>query len=57
MLTYTRCSFQLVEGITNPDGRVFGKMGHNERLGNFVAQNIQGNKEIKLFKTGVEYFK
>jgi phosphoribosylformylglycinamidine synthase len=46
-----------VEGITSPDGRVFGKMGHNERLGNFVGQNIPGNKEIKLFKGGVEYFK
>ena len=46
-----------VEGITSPDGRVFGKMGHNERLGNFVGQNIPGNKEIKLFQAGVEYFK
>ncbi|MBU1115992.1 MAG: phosphoribosylformylglycinamidine synthase [Bacteroidetes bacterium] len=46
-----------VEGITSPDGRVFGKMGHNERLGNFVGQNIPGNKEIKLFEAGVEYFR
>ncbi len=46
-----------VEGITSPDGRVFGKMGHNERFGNFVGQNIPGNKEIKLFQAGVEYFK
>jgi len=46
-----------VEGITSPDGRIFGKMGHNERLGNFVGQNIPGNKEIKLFEAGVEYFK
>ncbi|PIQ10074.1 MAG: phosphoribosylformylglycinamidine synthase [Ignavibacteriales bacterium CG18_big_fil_WC_8_21_14_2_50_31_20] len=46
-----------IEGITSPDGRVFGKMGHNERLGNFVGQNIPGNKEIKLFEAGVEYFK
>ncbi len=46
-----------VEGITSPDGRVFGKMGHNERLGSFVGQNIPGNKEIKLFQAGVEYFK
>jgi phosphoribosylformylglycinamidine synthase len=46
-----------VEGITSLDGRVFGKMGHNERLGNFVGQNIPGNKEIKLFEAGVGYFK
>ncbi len=45
-----------VEGITSPDGRVFGKMGHNERLGKFVGQNIPGNKEIKLFQAGVKYF-
>lgn len=46
-----------VEGITSPDGRVFGKMGHNERLGNFVGKNIPGNKDVKLFRAGVEYFK
>jgi len=46
-----------IEGITSPDGRIFGKMGHNERLGNFVGQNIPGNKEIKLFQAGVGYFK
>jgi phosphoribosylformylglycinamidine synthase len=49
-------SYFAVEGITSPDGRIFGKMGHNERLGNYVAKNIPGNKEIKLFKAGVEYF-
>ncbi|MBN1299861.1 MAG: phosphoribosylformylglycinamidine synthase [Melioribacteraceae bacterium] len=49
-------SYFAVEGITSPDGRIFGKMGHNERLGNFVGNNIPGNKEIKLFKAGVEYF-
>ncbi len=46
----------VVEGISSPDGRVFGKMGHNKRLGNFIGQNIPGNKEIKLFEVGVEYF-
>jgi len=46
-----------VEGITSSDGRILGKMGHNERLGNFVGQNIPGNKQIKLFEAGVEYFK
>ena len=49
-------SYFAVEGITSPDGRVFGKMGHNERLGNYVGKNIPGNKEIKLFRAGVEYF-
>ncbi|MEN8191987.1 MAG: phosphoribosylformylglycinamidine synthase [Bacteroidota bacterium] len=49
-------SYFAIEGITSPDGRVFGKMGHNERLGSFVGQNIPGNKEIKLFEAGVEYF-
>lgn len=49
-------SYDAVEGITSPDGRVLGKMGHNERLGNFVGKNIPGNKEIKLFRAGVEYF-
>lgn len=50
-------SYEAIEGITSPDGRVFGKMGHNERLGNFVANNIPGDKEIKLFEAGVNYFK
>lgn len=49
-------SYFAVEGITSPDGRVFGKMGHNERLGKFVGKNIPGNKEIKLFRAGVEYY-
>ena len=50
-------SYEAIEGITSPDGRVFGKMGHNERLGKFVGKNIPGDKEIKLFKAGVNYFK
>ncbi|MBI9070708.1 MAG: phosphoribosylformylglycinamidine synthase [Melioribacteraceae bacterium] len=50
-------SYMAIEGITSPDGRVFGKMGHNERLGSFVGKNIPGNKEIKLFEAGVNYFK
>lgn len=49
-------SYEAIEGITSPDGRVFGKMGHNERLGNFVGKNIPGDKEIKLFKAGIKYF-
>lgn len=50
-------SYEAIEGITSPDGRVYGKMGHNERLGNFVGKNIPGDKEIKLFKSGVNYFR
>jgi phosphoribosylformylglycinamidine synthase len=46
-----------IEGITSPDGRVFGKMGHSERCGIDVAKNIYGNKDQHLFKSGVNYFK
>ena len=46
-----------IEGITSPDGRVFGKMGHTERYGNNVFKNIIGNKEQKIFENGVKYFK
>ncbi|WP_026884799.1 phosphoribosylformylglycinamidine synthase [Clostridium akagii] len=46
-----------VEGITSPDGRVFGKMGHSERIGENVGINIQGNKDQKIFESGVKYFK
>ncbi len=46
-----------IEGITSPDGRVFGKMGHSERIGQYVYKNVEGNKDQKIFKSGVEYFK
>ncbi len=46
-----------IEGITSPDGRVLGKMGHSERIGTNVARNIPGNKDQKLFESGVRYFK
>ena len=45
-----------VEGITSPDGRVLGKMGHSERIGDQVAKNIPGNKDQRLFASGVAYF-
>ena len=45
-----------VEGITSPDGRILGKMGHSERVGTNVAKNIEGNKDQKLFEAGVSYF-
>ncbi|WP_102400233.1 phosphoribosylformylglycinamidine synthase [Haloimpatiens massiliensis] len=46
-----------IEGITSPDGRILGKMGHSERRGNGVIKNILGEKDQKIFKAGVEYFK
>ena len=46
-----------VEGITSPDGRVLGKMGHTERSGANIAKNISGNKAQPLFESGVKYFK
>ena len=50
-------SFAAVEGITSPDGRVFGKMGHSERRGDNVAINIYGQQDMKIFESGVEYFR
>ncbi len=45
-----------IEGITSPDGRVFGKMGHSERIGNDVYKNVVGEKDQKIFAAGVHYF-
>jgi phosphoribosylformylglycinamidine synthase len=50
-------SIWAIEGITSPDGRVLGKMGHSERIGKFVGINICGNKNQKIFESGVNYFK
>ncbi len=50
-------SMYAIEGITSPDGRVFGKMGHSERWGNGLYKNVPGNYDIKMFKSAVEYFK
>lgn len=49
-------SVYAIEGITSPDGRVFGKMGHTERRGNDIGKNIAGDKHQPLFKAGVAYF-
>ena len=49
-------SLYAIEGITSPDGRILGKMGHSERIGTNVAKNIIGNKDQLLFRSGVEYF-
>jgi len=50
-------SMYAIEGITSPDGRVFGKMGHAERIGNGLYKNVPGDYEIKMFKSAVKYFK
>lgn len=50
-------SFYAVEGITSVDGRVFGKMGHSERIGEAVYKNIIGEKDQKIFESGVKYFR
>mgnify|MGYP002509491332 FL=1 len=50
-------SYQAIEGITSPDGRVFGKMAHAERRGDGVAVNIYGQQDMKIFESGVAYFK
>jgi len=46
-----------VEGITSPDGRVFGKMGHSERIGNGLYKNVPGAFDMKMFESAVKYFK
>ena len=46
-----------IEGITSPDGRVLGKMGHSERIGTNVAKNIVGAKDQQIFAAGVNYYK
>ena len=50
-------SIYAIEGITSPNGRVFGKMGHSERIGKGLYKNVLGNYDIKMFKSAVEYFK
>ena len=50
-------SYMAIEGITSPDGRVLGKMAHSERRGEAVAMNIYGEQDMKLFESGVAYFK
>ena len=50
-------SYMAIEGITSPDGRVLGKMAHSERRGDSVAMNIYGEQDMKIFESGVAYFK
>ncbi len=49
-------SFDAIEGITSPDGRILGKMAHSERRGDGVAINIYGEQDMKIFESGVRYF-
>ena len=49
-------SIDAIEGITSPDGRVLGKMGHSERIGREVCKNVPGEKDQKIFENGVRYF-
>ncbi len=49
-------SLYAVEGITSPDGRVFGKMGHSERVGSGLYKNVPGNYDIRMFEAAVKYF-
>ena len=46
-----------IEGITSPDGRVFGKMGHSERVGNGLYKNVEGNFDIGMFRAAVKFFR
>ena len=50
-------SYCAVEGITSPDGRVFGKMGHSERYASDLYKNVPGNYDIGMFRSAVKYFK
>ncbi len=50
-------SMYAIEGITSPDGRVFGKMGHSERIGSGLYKNVPGNYDIRMFESAIRYFK
>ena len=50
-------SYCAIEGITSPDGRCLGKMAHSERRDAAVAINIYGEQDMKIFESGVKYFK
>lgn len=49
-------SMEAIEGITSPDGRILGKMGHSERIGENISKNVPGNKDQLIFESGVKYF-
>ena len=50
-------SLYAIEGLVSPDGRVLGKMGHSERVGAGLYQNVPGNFDMKLFESAVKYYK
>ena len=50
-------SYMAVEGITSPDGRIFGKMAHAERCNEAVSKNIYGNQDMMIFESGVKFFR
>ncbi|MBR1443686.1 MAG: phosphoribosylformylglycinamidine synthase, partial [Firmicutes bacterium] len=50
-------SLYAIEGITSPDGRILGKMGHSERIGTNVYKNVPGEKDQRIFESGISYFK
>ena len=50
-------SYACIEGITSPDGRVLGKMGHSERIGKDLYRNVPGDFDMGMFKAAVDYFK
>jgi phosphoribosylformylglycinamidine synthase len=50
-------SMEAVEGIVSPDGRIIGKMGHAERIGEGLYKNVPGNYDMQLFRSATEYFK
>jgi phosphoribosylformylglycinamidine synthase len=50
-------SMLAIEGITSPDGRILGKMGHSDRTGKYVLQNVPGDMDQKIFASGVRYFR
>ena len=50
-------SLYAIEGITSPDGRIFGKMGHAERLGSNLYKNVPGNYDLRMFEAAVRYFR
>ena len=50
-------SLWAIEGITSPDGRVLGKMGHSERIGENLYRNVPGNYEMGLFRSAAKYFR
>jgi phosphoribosylformylglycinamidine synthase len=50
-------SVNAIEGITSPDGRILGKMGHSERIGNNMMKNYNGSFDMKIFEAGIRYFK